>query len=71
MTDENDIEKSSNIDVTEKSLFFSVLEKDRVIIGKTEAGAGFVGLIGFGCLFLVSGDWALTTSFRLSFLSVG
>jgi len=59
-----------DIDQTEKSLFFSVFEKDRVIINKAEAGAGFTGLVGFGGLFFIATIFFITENYFISMFTI-
>ena len=64
-----DTEKPES-EATQPSPFFSEFEKDRVIIGKTDAGAGFIGLIGFGCLFLVAAVLFITENYFVSMFTI-
>ena len=57
-------------DLTEESLFFSIFEKDRVIINKAEAGAGFVGLLGFGALFLIASIFFIIENYFISMFTI-
>lgn len=53
-----------------KKLFFSIFEKNRVVITQTNSGAGFLGLIGFVGLFLVSSVFFITENYFISMFTI-